>query len=1306
MDLNAPVSDTLVFFCNGQKISEKHPDPSWSLARYIRSKLQLTGCKIGCGVGACGACTIMVSSVDHSSRNISHIAVNACLYPLCAIHGKAVTTIEGIGSTKTKLHAVQERLAKTHGTQCGFCSPGMVMSMYTLLRNNPKPSSEEVMHAMEGNLCRCTGYRPILDAFKTFTEGGCCKGSTGEKCCQNGDAEMSDELYDITKFTEYDPTQDVIFPPELLTNDASFNQSSTRFTGDQLTWINAGNLEDVLRVKANIPKAVIIAGNTASGTVQSHEGVVIYTGHVSQLNSIELTETGLKVGATATMSMLQDAVKLHCNTLSISLHIIQQALKQYCSCQIRNVATIGGHLVTPMSDYDLVPLLIAVGAKVSIVDTDGNVRESTFNGRSYSSDDRLVNSNEILQYIEIPFNRMNEHVQFYKMSHKRNYLDNALVTAAFCVAFEADSDVVRDGRLVFGGLRKLPVFADATMKKLVGKSWNAELLETTCASLKEELQSDIKVSGKDSDYCSNLVAGSFFKFFFHVLQRLQKEQVTSSTSLSAIPEFGSMSSKVPHGSELFQPAPKDQPDIDSIGRPIVHRSALQHTSGEAVYADDLPPVQGELYIAFVLPSRGRARVLSTNLASAQEVEGYVTYVNADDISGVNKSTLDDHEVLVSKEVYSTGDIIGAIVATTPEAARKAAKLVHVSYEDLPVITTIEEAIEQEAFHHPIRSLQKGDVDEGFSQSSVVLEGTVRTAAQEHYYIEPTACIAIPSGEAGEIEMITCIQNVNGVQSNVALALGVDANKVNVKCKRAGGSFGGKSTPSSYIVVCALAAQKTGKAVRMVLPRGIDMQITGHREDTMAKYKVGFDDKTGKINSLDVTVYNNWGIPAGIHAALLGKTLFSIEGVYAMDSIHVTVKNCCTNVPSTKQARAFGIVQPLFIIESVITDIALKCGLPVLQVREVNMHKEDIPSTYYGIRIEGFDVFRRCWKECLDKSDYHNRRDQVNTFNSKNKWTKRGIAIVPLRFIVGNFPEFMHQAGAMVNLYLDGSVLIHHGGVEVGQGIHTKMIQIANRVLGIPVDKIHVAENSTHVVPNATDTAASYSTDLWGMAVKNACDTLIGRLAPYKSAKPDGNFADWVSSAYFARVNLSVVGYYQAPVHTWDWNTKAGNPYPYSTYGAACSEVQIDCLTGSHELLRTDIVMDVGKSLNPALDIGQIEGAFMMGYGYFMLEELLWDKDGTLITNGPYNYKIPCVRDIPAEFNITLLRNCPNARAVYSSKGIGEPSLCLASSVHFAIQDAIQSARADGGKSDVFTLETPATAERIHKACGELNFTKV
>ncbi|XP_072027839.1 xanthine dehydrogenase/oxidase-like [Amphiura filiformis] len=787
----------LVFFCNGLKIAEKQPDPCWSLARYIRSTLQLTGCKIGCGVGGCGACTVMVSTVDQSTRNISHIAVNACLYPLCAIHGKAVTTIEGIGSTKTKLHAIQERLAKAHGSQCGFCSPGMIMSMYTLLRNQPKPTSDEVLHAMEGNLCRCTGYRPILDAFKSFTEGGCCNGSTGEKCCRDGNSDMSAELYDTTTFTEYDPSQDIIFPPELLTNDGTCKQS-TQFIGDQLTWINASSVKDILSLKANNPKAKIIAGNTASGALQDHSGVVIYTSHVSELNSIERTDTGLKVGASVTISSLQNAIIEHCKTLSsdqaVSLGVFQQALQQYAACQIRNVATIGGHLVAASSDYDLVPLLMAVGAKVSIVDTDGNVHDSNLNGNSYLSDDGLVKPNEILQYIEIPFNNANEHVQFYKMSHRRYYSDNAVVNAAFCVTFEPDSDIVRDGRLVYGGLRKLPVFADETMKKLCGRSWNTELLESTCNALKEELQPALNATGKDSEYCSDLVAGSFFKFFFHVLQSLQEKQVTCSTPSLTTPEFTSIPRKVPHGSTLYQPVPKDQPDIDPIGRPIVHRSALQQASGEAVFVDDLPPVQGELYIAFVLPPRGRARVLSTSLEAAKEVEGFVTYVSAEDVTGVNESSVDDNEILVTKEVYSTGAIIGGVVATSPEAAHKAAKLVHVSYEELPVITTIEEAIEKEAFHpQPFETLEKGDIDKGFSESSVILEGSIRTAAQEHFYMEPTTCIAIPSGEAGEMEITAGFQEHHPAQMTVSKALGVDANKINVKSKRAGEVLEGKLT---------------------------------------------------------------------------------------------------------------------------------------------------------------------------------------------------------------------------------------------------------------------------------------------------------------------------------------------------------------------------------------------------------------------------------------------------------------------------------------------------------------------------------
>ncbi|XP_072047182.1 xanthine dehydrogenase/oxidase-like [Amphiura filiformis] len=1288
-------SDALMFFCNGQKIIEPNPDPRMSLAVYLRTKAGLTGCKIGCNNGFCGTCTVMVSWVTQHEL-IRHIAVNACLYPLCDIYGKAVTTVEGIGSTKTKLHPVQERLAKCHGSQCGFCTPGMVMSMYTLLRNNPKPTSEEVLQVTEGNLCRCAGYRSILNAFNTFTQEGCCGRQQGNTCCRTDDSDMCTSTFDASDFTPYDQTQDIIFPPELLTNRASLRRT-TKFSTDQLTWINLYSFEDTLKLKGSCPSAQIAAGSTTFGLLKQ-AGTILNISDVEELCKITPTDTGLDIGACVTMSQLreeiQDIMKVLPAEKTKTMSEISSILHRYGSQQIRNVATIGGHIMAAGSNYDLLPVLLAVGVNVTVVKTNGNTSKLPMDRDFYSPEfGAAVGSNEILRSVHIPFTQENEFINAYKMTRRRLHMDDAIVNAAFKVTLEPGSDVVKCGNFVIGGIGTVPIFATETVKEIVGRRWDKGVQDTVLTSISDE----VKTSTSNTEdellrYQLDLVEASFVKFFSVVTKQITKcEEVSRSDS-----NVFTTTSTTPRGISVYQPVPDDQPDIDPIGRPIIHRSALQQTSGEAVYVDDLPTAREELFLALVLPKRGRAKVLSIDTTKAMSIEGVVAFVNADDVTGVNKTLMEDAEFLVTEQVYSVCQIIGGVVATDPDTAQKAATLVDVTYEDLPVITTIEEAIEQNAFHQPSRSLEKGDLEKGFKDSAPnVIEGSVRASGQEHFYMEPTACIAIPSLEDDSMELQLAWHGLRDVQHSVAKALGVDASKIRCKTKRIGGSFGGKHVRCGYLVVCAIAANKVGKPVRMVLPRDVDMEITGNREASMATYKVGFA-KSGRITVADVTVYHNWGCLVIFRRCC--SVLFGIDAVYAMDNFRATVKNCATNLPAAKAMRAFGYVQSLFIMESIITQVAQTCGLPVLQVREINIHKEAVPSTYYGLPINDYNVFQRCWTECLEKSNYHNRRKQVDTHNSENRWNKRGLAIVPLKFQVGGYPLFLYQATAMVNAYLDGSVLLHHGGVEVGQGIHTKMLQIASRVLGIPVDRIHIADSNTDVINNPSETGASNSTDLWGMAVKDACETLNERLTPFKSSKPDGTFADWVTAAYMARTNLSAFGFFKPSGIDWDWTSKTGRPYLYSTFGAACTEVQIDCLTGNHELIRTDMVMDVGKSLNPAIDIGQIEGAFMMGYGYFVLEELLWDKDGKLQTNGPHNYKIPCIRDIPAQFNVTLLRNCPNPRAVYSSKGIGEPPLCLASSVHFALQDAIESARRDAGKTGVFSLAAPATADRIRKAC--------
>lgn len=394
---------------------------------------------------------------------------------------------------------------------------------------------------------------------------------------------------------------------------------------------------------------------------------------------------------------------------------------------------------------------------------------------------------------------------------------------------------------------------------------------------------------------------------------------------------------------------------------------------------------------------------------------------------------------------------------------------------------------------------------------------------------------------------------------------------------------------------------------------------------------------------------------------------------------------------------------MMVAEHCIMDVAVTLGISPVQVREMNLYYEG-DTTHYCQPLYKC-MLRRCWEECVRQSDFHRRKKDVDIFNSENRWKKRGITMVPVKFGIAFTAPFLNQAGALVHIYLDGSVLLTHSGVEMGQGLHTKMIQVASRVLHIPISKIHISETGTNLVPNTSPTAASSSSDLNGMAIVNACQTLLERLEPVMRENPKGSWEDWVKEAYFKRISLSSTGFYKTPVSGFDFQTGVGSPFNYFTYGTACSEVEIDCLTGDHQVLRTDIVMDVGISLNPAIDIGQVEGAFVQGYGLFMMEQLKVSPKGFQFTRGPGNYKIPGFGDIPVEFNVSLLKGSVNERAVYSSKAIGEPPFFLASSVFFAVKEAIMSARADAGHDGNFRLDSPATPERVRMSC-EDQFTEM
>uniref|UniRef100_A0A4W6FUD7 Xanthine dehydrogenase n=1 Tax=Lates calcarifer TaxID=8187 RepID=A0A4W6FUD7_LATCA len=1293
-----------------------------TLLTYLRRKLGLTGTKLGCAEGGCGACTLQSCPLTPSS----HYAVNACLAPLCSLHLVAVTTVEGIGSVARKLHPVQERIAKAHGSQCGFCTPGIVMSMYALLRNNPTPKMADMEEAFQGNLCRCTGYRPILEGYKTFTvvrqiykhtvkthscqnthshciffflqDGGCCGGRGRENgCCMTNGSGEATALFSTTDFAPFDPTQEVIFPPELM------RSRSLCFRGDRATWLQPDTLEEILRLKWKHPDARVVVGNTEVGIEVKFKNmvypVILAPSFIPELNSVTHTEDGVVFGAACTLSHMGAVLRQAVETLpphqtEVFLAVLEQ-LRWFAGQQIRNVAVSRTNWVSSVEQginrvTGLNPCLILVdGSRVVQMD------DSFFTGYRRT----VLRPQEILVSIEIPYSQKVEtFVSAFKQSPRRED-DISIVTAAMSVTFTPGSNVVEDLRLSYGGMAATTVLAKRTANRLRGRCWGEELLQEACSTLAEEMTLDPSVPGGMVTYRRTLTLSLFYKFYLTVLQKL-------TYSLQGV-NVEEVKSDCVSATELYHPQTPSSVQIyqvqqtqdDVLGRPMMHLSAMKQATGEAVYCDDVPLYENELYLSLITSSKAHARIISVDTSAAERLPGVVCFVFADDILGSNATgpVVYDESVLADGQVTCVGHIIGAVVADTQLHAQRAAKAVKIQYEELQPVVTIQEAIAAQSFYQPIRTIQKGDPEAGFKQADHVLEGEMHIGGQEHFYLETNATLAVPRGEDGEMELFVSTQSASKTQ-----ALGVPANRVVVRVKRMGGGFGGKESRTTVLsTVVAVAANKY-RPVRCMLDRDEDMLITGGRHPFYGKYKVGFLN-SGKVMALDVSYYSNAGNSMDLSLSVMERALFHMENSYNVANVRGQGFLCRTNLPSNTAFRGFGGPQGMMISESWITDVAQSLGKAAEEVRRLNLYMEG-DSTPYNQILDQFTL-DRCWDECLSRSEYQQRRAAIDLYNRQNRWTKRGLAIVPTKFGISFTAVFLNQAGALVHIYTDGSVLLTHGGTEMGQGLHTKMVQIASRVLGIPYSKIHISETSTNTVPNTSPTAASASSDLNGAAVQNACEILMKRLEPYKNKNPKGSWEDWVKSAYFDRVSLSANGFYKTPDLGYDFDSNSGRVFNYFSYGVACSEVEIDCLTGAHKNLSTTIVMDVGHSLNPAIDIGQVEGAFMQGLGLFTLEELHYSPRGVLLTRGPGSYKIPAFGDIPTTLTVSLLRDAPNDKAIFASKAVGEPPLFLASSVFFAIKDAISAARAESGIKGPFRLDSPASAERIRNACTD-RFTKL
>ncbi|RAL17538.1 putative xanthine dehydrogenase HxA [Aspergillus homomorphus CBS 101889] len=1309
--------DTIRFYLNGTKVILDSINPETTLLEYLRG-IGLTGTKLGCAEGGCGACTVVVSHINPTTKKLYHASVNACLAPLISVDGKHVVTVEGIGDVKNP-HAIQQRLALGNGSQCGFCTPGIVMSLYALLRNNPEPSEHDVEEAFDGNLCRCTGYRPILDAAQSFSApkgcgmssanggSGCCmekKGGSGGCCKQNSADPIKDDntqKFTPPEFIDYRPDTELIFPPSLRKHQFR----ALALGNKKKKWYRPVTLEQLLEIKAVHPDAKIIGGSTETQIEVKFKAMKysasVYVGDIQELRQYTLRDNYLELGANVSLTDLErvcdEAIDRYGPARGQAFNAIKKQLLYFAGRQIRNVASPAGNLATASPISDLNPVFVATRSTLvakSLGQTIEIPMDQFFKGYRTTA----LPQDAIIASLRIPIaDKEGEYIRAYKQS-KRKDDDIAIVNAALRVSL-SESHIVKNVNLVFGGLAPMTVSARNAEAFLVGKKFTSPAtLEGTMAALEQDFDLKFGVPGGMATYRKSLALGFFYRFYHDILSKIEvKNADIDEDVIAEIERAISTGEKDHEASAAYQQK--------ILGRAGPHFSALKQATGEAQYTDDMPTYQNELYGCMVLSTKAHAKLLNVDPTDALDIPGVIDYVDHTDLPnpGANYwgAPNADELFFAVDEVTTAGQPIGMVLATSAKIAEEAARVVKVEYEDLPVILSIEEAIQAESFFEHYRYIQCGDVEKAFDEAAHVFTGESKMGGQEHFYLETQACVVIPKNEDGEMEVWSGTQNPTETQTYVAQVSGVAANKIVSRVKRLGGGFGGKETRSVQLAgICATAAAKLKRPVRCMLDRDEDIVTSGQRHPFYCRWKVAVT-KEGKLLALDADVYANGGHTQDLSGAVVERSLSHIDGVYRFPNVYVRGRICKTNTVSNTAFRGFGGPQGMFFAESIMEEVADYLNVPVEEFRLQNMYKPG-DKTHYNQELKDWHV-PLMYNQVLEESSYAERRKAVTEYNKKHKWSKRGMAIIPTKFGISFTALFLNQAGALVHIYHDGSVLVAHGGVEMGQGLHTKMTMIAAEALGVPQSNVFISETSTNTVANTSSTAASASSDLNGYAIFNACEQLNERLKPYRENMPGATMKELAHAAYFDRVNLSAQGYYRTPDIGYVWGQNTGQMFFYFTQGVTAAEVQLDTLTGDWTPLRADIKMDVGRTINPAIDYGQIEGAFIQGQGLFTTEESLWHRaSGQIFTKGPGNYKIPGFRDIPQVFNVSLLKGVEweNLRTIQRSRGVGEPPLFMGSAVFFAIRDALKAARRQWNVHEVLRLESPATPERIRVSCAD------
>ena len=1262
-----------------------------TVLEWLREDARCVGTKEGCAEGDCGACTVLIASLTQSGNPagapaVTLQAVNSCTRFLSTIDGKAVLTVEDLGPLSTHtgecevqdpLHPAQRALLSCHGSQCGFCTPGFAVSLASLYeahqQAHTRPSRADIRDSLAGNLCRCTGYRPIVQA--------------GER------------MFDLPPKSLN--LKGVAAQLQHLQVDPPLHYSAPHPMDERRTdhVVAPRSLSDLVQWRRRLPQARLIAGSTDVGlwvTKQMRDvGDLIYLGDVVELQNIEVRDGVLRIGAAATLQAAWSSLVEHWPHLS-------EMARRFAGPPVRHAGTLGGNIANGSPIGDGAPVLMALNAQVVLRGSQG--------GRSVPLDafyvDYMKNrmgADEFVEALHMPLDP-DVQVRAYKISKR---FDSDISSVSAGMALQTSQGRVTQVRLAFGGMAAIVKRAVLTEQALLGRPWT----EASVGLARDALAQDFAP-------LSDLRASASYRLQAAeaMLQRFWRDTTQAHDDVHHEPPATSVSP-----AHTLRAAPGPGPNASPLHQAVAHESAALHVQGAAPFTDDIPERAGTLHMALVWSPVAHGILRSVPKDSWRSFPGVVDVLTAEDIPGENDCgpIVHDDPILAHDEVHYVGQPVAAIVATSRQAARYAAARARATLviDPLPAVLDVRQAHAQQHYLtaplHLVRETRPGAIQATLAAAPHRHRGTFSLGGQEQFYLEGQVAYAVPQEDRG-MQVFSSTQHPSEMQTIVARALGLSSHHVQVECRRMGGGFGGKESQSGlFAAAAAVAAHRLGRPVKLRPDRDDDFMITGRRHPFEFDYDVGFDDE-GRILAVEITMLANGGFSTDLSIPVVTRALCHFDNTYWLPEVAIHGYLARTHTQSNTAFRGFGGPQGVLAIEVILDDVARLLGRDALLVRQVNFYGEhERHITPYGQTIQD-NVIAALTDELLKTSHYAQRRQEVDAFNAQDLHLKRGLALTPVKFGISfNLPH-LNQAGALVHVYADGSILVNHGGTEMGQGLNTKVAQVVAHELGVPLHHVRCTATDTAKVANTSATAASTGSDLNGKAAQSAARHIRERLADLfasKFAVPANQvhfeqgqvrggthhlpFEELVTLAYTSRVQLWSDGYYATPGLHWDAKTLTGRPFYYFAYGAAVSEVIVDTHTGESKVVRTDILHDVGQSLNPALDIGQIEGGFIQGMGWLTTEELVWHPTtGTLLTHAPSTYKIPTAHDVPEIMNVALFHNVNVEDTVHRSKAVGEPPLLLAFSVFLALRDAIGAA---GAKHGLPALSAPATPESILRA---------